>query len=263
MAGYVITWDGQLSTTIPGIVIQKVSRNVFGKVRDKRTEVPGKDGDILFTERRGNRRIFAEGVIVSAPADKRAIIADYLAEWLDKSGYRQLKFDDQPDRYWEATLNVDPDPDEWKSLSRFQIEWSVKPYAYAISVSEECITATNGATMPLSIVDTVDAYPVVEITPINGDMDGFTFSINGNQLTYAGVVPQGTTITINSLNYTVTNVALLDTELTGVYTPGTVFPADVSGDFPYLQEGSNPWVLSWAGSATLVRVCISWRRRYR
>lgn len=265
MSGYVLTWDGIASTTLDGLMVTKVYRGMTGQVRDRRVQVAGVDGDVLFSERRGNRTLRAEIVVIGATGGERHDRVVDVASWLDKSGYKKLIFDDQPDRYWEAALSTEPDPDEWKQAGRAVLEWTAKPYAYATAVSSECVDATSAAAQNLVIADKVDAYPIVEITARGGGITGpILFTVNGLTLIYAGSLVQNQTITINSLTYTVDAGANTDIELTGAYTPGTVFPADVSGEFPILIEGSNPWSIQWSGgTATHAEVCWAWRRRYQ
>jgi predicted phage tail component-like protein len=265
--GYVLTWDGNPSSALEElVVVSRMRRGMVGRVRDTLMPVPGRDGDYLFTERRGNRRISAEGQVI-APSDVRHAAVVALADWLDKSGYRRLIVSDQPDRYWQATLATDPDPDEWQSQGKFTLEWSAEPYAYAITTSEVCATGSNGSVQMFVPDDAVDAYPIIEVTVSGGGAtampEGFTFTMNGDSLTYSGAVVAGQTITINSLTYTVLEGLNTDEQLLGAYDTGTVFPGDVSGTFPYIREGTNEWSVVWTGGATMVTVCIYWRRRYR
>jgi predicted phage tail component-like protein len=265
MPGYTLTWDGNASTMVPGIIIERVRRNLIGAVRDSPVPIPGRDGAYVFPERRGDRTITASGVIVAAPAARHAAVVA-LADWLDRAGRRKLVISDQPDRYWMASVSTDPDPDEWRSTARFELQWIAEPYAYAQTTTTVCVTATNGSPQTLSLPGNVDAETIVQITPLNGTLAGapsFTLTVNGDMLAYSGTVAQGATLTINGLTNTVTTGPNTDLELTGVYVPGTVFPGDVAGDFPLLQPGSNPWALAWGGTATQVRVCFTYRRRYR
>lgn len=263
--GYILTWDGISSSSVPEMVNQKISRNLVGSVRNQLVEVPGRDGAYLFEERRGNRTVRVDGTLVAdSPTVLRTAVVD-MAEWLDRTGYRKLIISDQPDRYWMAALASDPSPDDWKRMSKYSLEWTAEPYAYALTTSEECqVTALNASDYAFIIPDTVDAYPVVEITARGGDIQNLTLTVVGESLTYSGTINQNATLTISSINFTVYEGVNADLELTGAWTPGTVFPADVTGTFPILYEGNNAWNLSWTGgTATYAEVCFTWRRRYR
>lgn len=260
--GYLFTYDGNASSSVEELYVQKLDRGMYGAVRNALIEVPGRDGAYLFPERRGNRNIVAQCVVIADPATRHLAVTE-VADILDRDGYRKLIFDDQPDRYWQAAVAADVPVDEWKAAGRFNITWTAEPYAWSITTSSMCVTAAPASAFEVVIPDSVDAYPVVEITPLNGTLVGFTLTTNGSGLTYAGTVAQGNTITISSLSYTVSTGQNTDLELTGAFTPGTTFPADVSGDFPVLLEGTNTVVITTGGTATLVRICFTWRRRYR
>ena len=264
MSGYVITWDGVASSAVsPNVIMQKVSRGMVGGVRDVAVDIPGRDGAVLFQEARGNRQITVQATLVSADTAQRHADVTTLADWLDKSGYKKLLISDQPDRYWEAGLRADPNPDEWRLLSKFMLTFTAQPYAFALAVSSSTASGSNGGAQSFSISDSINAHPVMEITARGGDVVAPTITVNGNILQYSGTILQDQTVTISSLNYTVVAGSNTDLELTGVFTPGTVFPADVSGDFPVLIEGSNSWTVAWTGTATYVDVSFTWRRRYR
>lgn len=262
--GYIFSFDGNASSAVEELYVQKLDRGMFGAVRDALIEVPGRDGAYLFTERRGNRTIVAQCVVIADPTSRFLAVRE-IADILDRDGYRRLIFSDQPDRYWNAAMASDIPVDEWKEAGRFNVTWTAEPYAYAISPSSMCVTAAPASAVEFDIPDTVDAYPVVEITPLNGTIvGGFSLTTNGLTLTYSGDVTQGNTITISSLSYTVTTGQNTDLELTGAFTPGTIFPADVSGDFPILLEGTNTVSITLSGgTATLIEICFTWRRRYR
>ena len=260
-----ISWDAVSSTTIASLVVQKVRRRMVGADRNQRIDVPGRDGGWVFSERRGFREITAECVVVQSPSTRHADVVS-VADWLDKSGERKLIFSDQSDRYWLATLAEDPDPDEWRQTGRFDVTWTAQPYAYAIATTSVSATASAGVaqTGTFAPSDTIDAYPVVEITPLNGTLSGFTLTLNSDALVWAGTaISAGSTITVSSVSFTVTTGINLDTDLTGAFDPSLVSMRDVSGDFGMIISGTNTWGLSWAGTATAVRLTFTWRRRYR
>lgn len=264
--GYVATWDGSLSSTIAALRLTKLRRRMVGADRNVVVDIPGRDGGWVFSERRGFRQITAECVVVAPPGGARHDAVVAVADWLDKTGERKLIFDDQPDRYWLATLRDDPDPDEWRSTGRFSVNWSAQPYAYAVATSSQALTATavSGTSGTFTPADTIDAYPVVEVTPLDGTMTALTLTMNGDSLSWSGSpIYALATLTISSVSYTVTRGASTDTELTGAFVAANVDMADVSGEFPMIVVGGNSWAASWSGTATRLRITITWRRRYR
>lgn len=262
--GYVVTWDDSPSSALSGLYVQKVRRRMVGAVRDQLITVPGRDGGWVYPERRGFRQITAECTLTSPPSTRHAAVVS-VADWLDKTGERQLKFNDQPDRYWLATLTDDPDPDEWRSRATFALTWTAQPYAYAVSTTSVTVTALSPGTLSgnFTAADTIDAYPEVTITPLNGTMTAIDFTLNDSLLSWAGSLASGVPINLSSVSDTVTTGVSTDAELTGAYTPGLVNMADVSGEFGMILEGFNTWAIDWTGTATTARIRFRWRRRYR
>lgn len=267
MVGYGIEWDGaELENAVQGVMIQKVSRRLIGEVRDQARLIPGRDGAYLFPERRGDRIIRADGLVVREPSLRHTAVTQ-LADWLDRSGVRELFINDQPDRFWRASVLSDPDPDEWKATGKFSIEWRAEPYAYGVDTTSVCVTATNAAPYNFALPGNVGSEPIATVRPLNGTLTSFTLTVNTDGLTFNGLpsntVNLGQTVTVNSLVNTVTLGINTDTQLLGAYTPGTQLYGMVSGTFPVILPGTNNWSLAWGGTATQVQVCFLWRRRYR
>lgn len=262
--GYCVTWDESPSSGIDGLYVNRVERGMTGAVRDVRVDMPGRDGAWLFTENRGLRAITAELTRVRGAGQGLREMMVEIADWVDKTGERRLEFDDQPDRYWLASLVQAPSSDEWRNLGRTSIEWAAQPYAFAVALTEECASATNGGSHSWTPDDSIFAYPEVVITFDGGAASGVTLEMNGDTLVVADtVVPDGVPLTISSVSDTVIVAASTDTELTGVFDPETLSMAGVSGDFPVIVSGLNSWTVTWVGSATSATVCVRWRRRYR
>lgn len=260
---YTLTWDSVASTTLTGLVVQRLRRGMVGAIRDTRLAIPGVDGDILFAERRGNRNIVAQCSVIGGLGGQRHGRVVAVADWLDRDGYRPLVLSDQPDRYWLAALSADPDPDEWRQRATFDLQWTAKPYAYALSQSSVVRTglASNSA-QTFVVADQVDAYPVIELTARGGTATAIDITVNGSVLTFAGPLLQDQTITFSSLSYTAAIGTNTDVMLTGALL-GAAFPAAISGTWPLLVEGNNAATVAWTGAATTVDLSIYWRRRYR
>jgi phage-related protein len=221
----------------------------------------------MYSENRGLRGISADCTLASdAITGRRNDISD-IAGWLDVATKAKLMFSDQPDRYWMAFISSDIDPDEWKRLSKFNIDWQADPYSNALSTSSQCVTATGGSDSDVfSIPDDIVAYPEVTIRALNGGstaLTGFTFTLNGDAITVTQTFPALTSVNISSISQTVTYGTTLDEELVGAFDPAALAMSTVVGDFGLLVPGNNAWGLTWTGAATTVSVCFRWRRRYR
>jgi phage-related protein len=213
------------------------------------------------------RTITLDCVIVADSFDDRRDAVEAVADWLDTDTQDQLWLSDRPDRYWVAKLGEPPDVDEWRLKSQFKLPFVCEPYAYAVATSSHTASATGGGlwSQTWTVPDGVAAWPVVEVTPLDGDLDGFTFTLNGVSLTYAGTVTSGTTITISSISAVLYEGQNADVELTGALEYDGIDMADVDGDFGQIEPGSNTigFLADGATTATLIEIDVSWRRRYR
>lgn len=256
-----------LSTAVPAAKVLDVRRPLVGARRDRFVDVPGKPGSWTFPEQPGDRVIeFVVDVQADSFADRRAALTA-LADWCDLGAVAPLIIDDEPDRYHEAILDDQADPREWLVSAEIpRLSFRVGPYALASDASQE-VLAVSGAgsdSGSFSIPDEIDAEPVIEITPTNGTITGFGFTLGADELDYTGpTVTSGNTVTINTISDTVTSGLSGDTMLTGAYNPAALVMALVGGVFPLLEPGENTWGMTWDGTATAITVEISWRRRYR
>lgn len=273
MSGYIVTWnDASSSAVAPDLYVQRVRRGMFGGVRGIRLPIPGRDGGYYFSERRGTRRISADCTVVGdSPGDRRVDVVA-IANWLDKLGEGELKFSDQDDRYWLATLVSDPDPDEWRLLGRFTIEWEAQPYAFSTSISTEVITTSAAASGvggggddgSFTVPDEIDAYPEVTIVPSGGNVTSVSWTLNNDLLEWSGgPVLAGESLVISSLSDTITVGLSTDVNLTGAFDPGQLSVEDADGAFGLVVPGINNWDIDWEGTATSLTVTVRWRRRYR
>lgn len=265
MAGVEITWNGTSSTTIPELVFQNPTRQLLGNHRGNFLSIPGRRGSWYFPEYRDRRSIKVPGFIMadSFPVGRRDAVTA-LANWLDVDIEARLILGDQPDVYYEAVLGDVGDTDEWRELGTFEIEFLVQPFSFALTASS--IEFTHGVTLNTAFDPDLlaPAYPVIEITPTNGTITQFSFGLNGNSISFEGLVNSGQKITINSIAAIVQQGPNTDTELTGAYDPAQLAMSGVGGVFPYLQEGTN--TINWyrdAGTATTFHTEIFYRKAYR
>lgn len=261
-----VTLNGvALSTAVPTAQVLRPARHLVGKRRHRTADIPGRDGPWIFPERPGAGAVELDIAIdADTFADRRAAVSA-LADWCDLDDVAALIIADLPDRYYDAILDTDPTPSEWLNAAEVTLKFLTGPFALAVSTSSEAITATGAPadSGSFSIDDELAAEPVIEVTAVGGTVTEFSFTLNGDTLTYGGpTIAAGNTITISSIADTVTQGVNGDTMLTGAYT-GLVLLADVAGTFPELAAGTNTWSLTWQGTATDVVLDISWRRRYR
>lgn len=255
-----------LSSAVPEALVVKPTRPLVGRRRDVFIDIPGKAGAWTFPEQPGDRTLEFDIDIQAASFEERRAAVVALADWCDLGARAALIVSDEPDRYHEVILDNDPNPDEWLVAGTITLEFRAGPYSLSTVISSETLAVAGAGsdTDTFTIPDTIWAEPVIEVTPTNGTITGFTITINGVALSYTGpTITSGNTVTINTISDTVTSGASGDTMLTGAYNPGALLMGLVSGEFPILDPGENTWALTWDGTATTVTVEITWRRRYR
>lgn len=263
--GYLVTLDGNASSAVSGFIIQRIMRQMVGEVRDTYEDAPGRAGAWLFPEQAGMRNIQLTCKIVAESGAARRASVRQVADWMETSSAVEFIADDEPDRYYVAKLADAPSPDEMVHRADFQIGFKAQPYAYALTTSSQSVTAASGVNQSFNAPDNVSAFPVLEITPVSGNMVGFTLNFNGYFLVYEGTLVSGATLTISSVSFTVTEGANQDTELTGAVDYNSVDMNDVSGDFPVIKPGTNDYsIVPGAGSTNTSTIIVTtWRRRYR
>lgn len=262
----VVTLNSITSTSgVSALRVRRVDRDLLGARRDVRVSMPGRDGSWVFTEEPGNRRIIVHGWLAAESiAAKRSAIHD-LADWVDTAtGEVALSVDDESDRFYWVTLD-DWDVDTSQRYAQVEIEFVGSAYGQANSLSTQTINVSGSSPQSgsFAISDEVSAFPVVEITPTNGTVTSFTLTTNSIALSWSGLIPDDNTLTISSVSDTVTTGQNGDVNLTGAYDPTDLDMANVTGQFPILESGTNTWNLVWAGTATAITLVYTWRRRYR
>jgi len=256
-----------LTTAVPDAAILDVNRQLVGRPRHQRVRVPGRAGGWTFDEEPGDRRLELVIHIASASITARRSAVRDLAAWAEAGTTSQLIVDDEADRYHDAILDDAAATNEWiRQAGDIIVPFLVGPYACAVSATSEAITATSNPDSDSFVAaDEVTAEPVVTVTARGGTVTGFTFTMNGDALTWAAgtVLNDGDPLTVNAIGDVVLQSENEDVNLVGAFDEADVDMADVSGTFPLLVAGANTWELSWTGTATSVDIDIVWRRKYR
>lgn len=264
--GYTVTFDGVASTTFPSLICEKVTRRLVGKDRSVTREVSGMEGAWRFPDKRGLRTIILDMAVVSDgfPTPRRDDLRE-IADWVDKQGFLKLAISDEPGVYNLAFLANEPDIDEWRELGTFSLEFSAMPYTYSDTISTDLLTLTPSGANIWASAESIPVYPVIELTPVGGVLTGFTLQVGEFSLSYQDLIADGDTITISSLNFTVSLGANTDTDLAGTFVFGDLNMVNVSGTFPVFILGNNDVLLTESGGSTAITVDLDiyWRSRYR
>ena len=257
----------ELADAVPAALVVSVARQLAGERRHVFVDVPGRSGSYLFPEQPGDRSLRLELDLQASTFDERRAAVRDLAGWADLTGSARLILSDEPDRYHDAILDDRPELLEQLVYAASSIVFRVGPYALAITPTTVALAVSGAGSDSGTFTGTetggVDAFPVVEITPNDGTLTSFAWTLNGTELSYGSTVAMGDTITVSSISDTVTLGASGDTDLTGAFVAGLVAMATVSGDFGRVLPDSNDWAFEWTGTATDITIEVTWRERFR
>jgi len=255
-----------LSAAVPSALVLDVRRQLVGLRRHSRLPIPGRAGAWTYTEEPGDRDISVDISVIGDDLELRRTAVRDLAYWVDIGEVSRLIIDDEPDRFHDVILAAADQATERLLHGKATLRFSANPFALAVAISTRALSAPTSPTSS-SFAETSEVYaePVVEITNTVGgtDLTGLTFAVNGYALTWSGVVGAGDILTISSLSDTVTLGANADVDLVGAYDPLDVDMADVSGEFPLIFAGANPWSITYTGADAGVTIALAWRERFR
>lgn len=266
MIGTLVTLNGTTSSSaVPELEVVYVKRQLLGERRDVFVDVAGKPGSYAFAEEPGDRYVRIGFDIAGATFEDRRDAVRRFAEFADTpSGPVPLAFDDEPGRYSEAVLVSGLDVEEWLVRGSGELEYRVGPYSLDDTATTQTLLLSGSPDSDSwAAADEIIAYPIIELTPTNGTLLSFSLEMNGDILTWAGLVLGDNTLTISSISATVTSGANVDVNLTGTFNVTDLEMSDVDGVFPLIVPGSNTLALTWTGTATNITVDVTWRRRYR
>lgn len=254
-----------LSSAVPSAKVLGVRRELLGRRRFNRIDIPGRAGSWHYDEEPGDRELIIGLDIQADTFAARRTAVRALAYWCDVGAVSRLIIDDETDRYHDAII-ANGDTAEWLNNATIDLRFLVGPYALAIATTTQAISAAGGSgSGSFAVGDEVTAEPVIELQAVGGTLTGFTLTINGYALTWAGpdVIAAGEFITVNAISSTVTLGANDDVDLTGAYDTVSLSMTDVSGEFPLILEGTATWSLTYTGTATSVTAELQWRERFR
>lgn len=265
MAGKIITWNGVSSEGLPGLIIGQINRGMIGKPRTRLMEIAGKSGAYVFPQPRGTRIVTAEMAISTAAGEDHDEAVEEFAVWLDVENEAKLKIGGS-DRYYLGVVRDDPEPDEWRGLSKFQVVWECQPHAFSDDVSTESWSGGSGTNHIWDAQIASPVQPVIVIQPTNGTLTGFVLSVNGYGLTVGSLtVADDQFVTVNGVIPAVLYGPNDDVNLTGAFDPSDLAMAGTSGEFPWLLPGAGNQVsfTKTGGTATAFQFTTNYRKVYR
>ena len=249
------------------IIAKSVNRPLLPALNKREIAIPGKQGTYDFSENTYANRIISVLIqYVGSSFNDLRLRARDIAAWLSQTSYKELIFDDEPDKYYLAKIYGDVGLENFFRLGKATINFECQPFAlYQVSSGEDIVLDSN---IPLDsdvLLNPGDDFifniPAEESSDIvtvvyngnaelglgaeegaqfdiivTGTFSVFSISMNGKTLTYTeNCVAQ--TITIDNVNATVKNgVTNKLSNATGAV-----------GDFLKLIPGNNTVTISKTG----------------
>ena len=257
MAGS-FSFDGvNLSTKGLGL-LAPLSKEILTPSRSATVEVLGKPGAYAFpqrfTLRRFNLDCYVQGDSHSDLLSKLQEIASLLNP---QKGLKQLLFDTQTDRYYLAKVSKTM-VGRIKALDADVAVDFVVPDPFPFSTSESSYAqdlTSNPQTYSFGVGGDAQAVPVYTLTAQAADAAvtaTLSSDTRGEAIVWKGSLAIGNTLEI-------------DCDQWVVKKNGAVDMANVSGEFPVLNPGSNQFTMSGfpiSGSSPYSTINHVWRNRY-
>jgi predicted phage tail component-like protein len=262
-------YNGSHSYDDFSIVANSVNRPILPAMRKRELVIPGKHGSYDFGGNTYENRIISVllqyiGTSINA---LRLQMRD-VAAWLSQTDYKELIFDDEPDKFHFAKVYSALDIETFYRSGKGTVQFECQPFAQYVVTTAEDIYLDDGAPLDLDVIlDSGDDFKFAlatedssdEVTIVNngnadlglgaqegaqfdivvtGTFSAFSITMNGKTLTYTENCT-GQTITIDNVNATVKNGSTnkLD-KLTGD-----------TADFLKLLPGNNTVTIAKTGGA--------------
>lgn len=222
-----IIWKGTASTTIAGLLITELPPITRAAMRQDRTEIDGRDGDI---EEDLGYEAYKKTVRIGLTRDYDV---DAIAKYF--SGTGELVISNEPNKVYKASCK---DSIDFEKLLRFKtadVKFAVQPFKYL--KDEAPVVQTITSSLPISKV-------------VNNA--GLEVSKPLIKLEGSGII----NLTVNALavcDITIDEAYVwLDSEALEAYITGKLKNQMMNGNFPLLQPGAN--TIGWTGALTKITV---------
>ncbi len=231
-----IFWAGRSSDDVHVIVEHYPSVKLAGRKMETQA-VPGRSGDLLFTQNAFENYVQPYDIYVSAERIRLPRAMREVAQWLcAPQGYQRLEdsydLDTYRLAYYSGTLEVES---ILHKFGRATIEFNCKPQRYLRS-GDTPTQVTQGQALLNPTAFT--ALPLITVT-----------GTGAGTLTVSGV-----TVTINSMPQ---GAVVFDSDTQNAYYGDVNLNGTISApEFPQLVPGDN--TVSWTGAITGVEIVPKW-----
>lgn len=272
------TFNGIHSYDQFGIIAKSANRPLIPSMVKNELVIPGKNGTYDFGLNTYENRVITVNVsYISSDINELRLMSREISDWLSQTSYKELIFDDEPDKFYSSKIYSDTSLETFFRLGKANISFECQPLAQSVITSAEDImlgdsiplgseiTLQSGIDFIITILtaessksDTISydgtrkvgigsqegAY--FTITAV-GTFSVFGITLNGKTFTYTESVASQT-ITIDMVNATVKNGSTNKmSKMTGNFLeliPGdnTISITKTGGDVTFTVDFRNQYI---------------------
>jgi predicted phage tail component-like protein len=245
------------------IKVLNVKRPLLPEIKDHYEEIPGRHGAYLYPRPYGDRVIKIDCAVKAATVQERTELAQKIAAWLHTPTRQILTFEDEPNVFYLAKVNEQPDPDMIALIGSFTFSFRCDPFKYARDTREEIIDpAESNKAYSIYNNGTIEATPTIVLEAIYGEVTNPKIVINDQTLIYNGTLTNNSAIELNTEYFLANKSMERDIMTTGAYdTAEDNILAMIDGDFGLFNVGANTIVFI-SDNGQPVRLKILWKEKY-
>jgi predicted phage tail component-like protein len=122
-----------------GLVIKSVNRPILPTLRSREITIPGVHGTYDFSDNTYDTRIISVSLkYVGTDLNDLRLKARDIAAWLSQTTYKELIFDDEPDKYYLAKIYDAIALENLIRLGQSTINFNCQPFAlYVVTTAED------------------------------------------------------------------------------------------------------------------------------
>lgn len=217
------------------VVVQKYPQRTIAKRKYDVVSVPGRNGDLYFSQDAYENVLQEYDVYISAEREKLPVMARKAAEWLSAAGYHELWDSYEPDIFRLAYYAGSQDIENiFNRFGRMKLSFSCKPQRFLITGKDVVNVAKTG-----TVLHNPTGFAAKPLIRVYGTGSG--------------------TLTVGSTTVTLTEISEyidIDSDLQDAYKGTLNQNSKMTGDFPELASGEN--ILAWTGDITRLTITPRW-----
>ena len=227
-------FNGKCSYETANIVVQKYPDRTIAKRKYDVVSVPGRNGDLYFSQDAYENVTQEYDVYISAERERLPVMARKAAEWLSVPGYHELWDSYEPEifrmAFYSGNRNIE---NIFNRFGRMRLAFSCKPQRF-LTVGKE-------------VKEFDEPGALYNPTGFNAKPEITVMCSGSGTLTIAE-----TTISLSNIS----EYIVVDSDLQDAYKGTLNQNSKMTGEFPELIPGEN--LITWTGNITGVKIIPRW-----